>query len=123
MDGRYNAGRKTRVRSKVNRNNALVFLDETVNGRIPLGWIMPMLAAFRANVRWGKPRGSFSWIVPIDDLLESCIDDLVLGIKDVHAQENARPEYVGRNALAWRMSYDTVSRAILRRELVDARAR
>jgi hypothetical protein len=68
------------VRSKANKNNPLVFLNETVNGRIPLGWIMPMLAAFRANVKWGKPRGSFSWIVPIDDLLESCIDDLVLGI-------------------------------------------
>ena len=61
--------------------------------------------------------------MPLDDLLDSCIDDLVAGIKEIHAQENSRPEYVGRNALAWRISYDTVSRAILRQELSEARAR
>jgi hypothetical protein len=123
LDGRYNAGRRTRVRSQSNKNSLLIFLDETVDGRVPLGWIMPMLAAFRANVKWRKPRGSFSWIMPIDELLESCIDDLVAGIKEIHAQENSRPEYVGRNSLAWRISYDTVSRAILRQELDEARAR
>jgi len=123
LDGRYKASRGTRVRSQSNKNNLLVFIDETVDGRVPLGWIMPMLAAFRANVKWGKPRGSFGWIMPIDELLDSCIDDLVAGIKEIHAQENSRPEYVGRNSLAWRICYDTVSRAILRQELDEARAR
>jgi hypothetical protein len=123
LDGRYKAGRTTRVRSESNRDNPLVFLDETVNGRVPLGWIMPLLAAFRADVKWNKPRGTFSWIIPIDDLLDSCVDDLVLGIKEIHAQENSRPEYVGRNSLAWRICYDTVSRAILRHELSEARSR
>jgi hypothetical protein len=123
LDGRYKAGRGTRVRSESNKNNQLIFLDETVNGRVPLGWIMPLLAAFRANVRWKKPRGSFGWIIPVEELLDTCIDDLLLGIKEIHAQENSRPEYVGRNALAWRISYDTVSRAILQQELSEARSR
>ena len=123
LDGRYKAGRTTRVRSESNRNNPLIFLDETVNGRVPLGWIMPLLAAFRANVKWNKPRGTFSWIIPIDDLLDSCIDDLVAGIKEIHTQENSRPEYVGRNSLAWRICYDAVSRAILRHQLTEARSR
>lgn len=122
-DGRYKAGRGTRVRSESNKNNELVFLGETVNGRAPLGWIMPLLAAFRANVKWNKPKGTFSWIIPIEELLEVCIDDLVLGIKEIHAQENSRPEYVGRNSLAWRISYDAVSRAILRQELTEARSK
>ena len=121
LDGRYKASRTTRVRSESNKNNQLIFLDQTVNGRIPLGWIMPMLAAFRANVKWRKK--TFEWIIPVNDLLASCIDDLVLGIKEIHAQENSRPEYVGRNSLAWRISYDTVSRAILKHELTEARAR
>jgi hypothetical protein len=69
---------------------------------------MPMLAAFRANVVWDRPRGSFSWILPVDSLLDKCIEQLVLGIMDVHEQENSRPEYVGRNAIAWRMSYNAV---------------
>lgn len=123
LDSRYKAGRGTRVRSQSNKNNPLIFLDETVDGRVPLGWVMPLLAAFRANVRWNKPRGSFTWIMPLEELVDSCIDDLVLGIKEIHAQENSRPEYVGRNALAWRISYDTVSRAILRQELSEARSR
>ncbi|SRR6266568_2774361 len=121
--GKYKAGKTTRVRSESHRENHLIFLDEDVNGKIPLGWIMPMLAGFRANVEWNKPKGSFSWIVPIDELVKSCIDQLVLAIKDVHEQENARPEYVGRNGIAWRMSYNTVSQAILEWQLVRARRR
>lgn len=121
--GRYKAGKRTRVRSASNRGNELLFLQETVDGKIPLGWIMPLLAAFRANIEWDKPKGSFSWIVPLDELLASCIDELVLAIKDVHLQENSRPEYVGRNTLAWRMTYSIVSNAILEWKLGRANSR
>jgi hypothetical protein len=117
--GRYNAGKGTRVRSDSNREAPLNFLNETCNGRIPLGWIMPMLAAFRANVAWDRPKGTFSWIVPLEELVDSCIEQLVLGIKDVHEQENSRPEYVGRNSIAWRMSYNTVSEYILKKRLAS----
>jgi hypothetical protein len=122
LDGRYKAGRSTRVRSESNKNNPLVFLGELVNGRVPLGWIMPILGGFRANVKWNKPKGTFSWIIPIDEIVDSCIDGLISAIKEIHASENSRPEYVGRNALAWRISYDTVSRAILQWELAQARS-
>jgi len=111
--GQYKAGKTERIRSASNRENQLVFLNTTVNGKIPLGWIMPLLAGFRANVDWNEKKGSFSWIVPLEELLDRCMEQLVLGIKEVHTQENSRPEYVGRNALAWRISYNTVSQAIL----------
>lgn len=123
LDGRYKAGRSTRVRSESNKNNDLVFLGEQVNGRIPLGWIMPILGGFRANVKWNKPKGSFSWIVPLDEIVDSCLDALIATIKEIHASENSRPEHVGRNALAWRISYDTVSRTILQWELDRERSR
>jgi hypothetical protein len=119
--GRYKAGKGTRVRSPSHRENLLTFLGESVSGKIPLGWIMPMLAGFRANVEWNKPKGSFRWIVPIDELLDACIEKLVLGIQEVHEQENSRPEYVGRNAISWRMCYSAVSQAILEHQLVEAR--
>jgi hypothetical protein len=119
--GRYKAGKSTRIRSESNRETQLVFTGEMVNGRIPLGWIMPMLAGFRANVEWNKPKGSFSWIMPLDELVDACIEPLVLAIRDVHEQENSRPEYVGRNSIAWRMSYNAVSQAILEWELKRAR--
>ena len=83
---------------------------------------MEMVGGSRAKVEWNKPKGSFTWTVPIDELLDSCIDRLVLGIKEVHEQENSRPEYVGRNAIAWRMSYSTVSTAILEWQLKKTRA-
>ena len=121
--GRYKTGKGTRVRSETNRGNHLVFLDEDVNGKIPLGWVMPLLGGFRANVEWDKPRGSFSWTVPLEELLDSCIERLVLGIQEVHEQENSRPEYVGRNGISWRMSYNAVSQAILERQLEQARRR
>jgi hypothetical protein len=115
--GRYKVGKSTRIRSDSNRSNPLVFLNEQVDGKIPLGWMMPMLAGFRANVAWNKPKGSFSWIVPLEELIPLCIERLVLGIQDVHEQENSRPEYVGRNAISWRVSYGAVSNAILQWEL------
>ena len=121
--GRYRVGKGTRVRSESNRESQLLFVNERVNGKIPLGWIMPMLAGFRANVDWNKPRGSFSWIIPIDELVDACIERLVLGIQEVHEQENSRPEYVGRNAISWRMSYNAVSQAILERQLAQAKKR
>jgi hypothetical protein len=80
-----------------------------------------MLAGFRANVQWDKPKGTFSWVVPIAELIPLCIQRLVLGIQEVHEQENSRPEYVGRNAIAWRVSYGAVSQAILQWELDRAR--
>jgi len=121
--GRFKAGKSTRVRSATNRENQLLFTGDKVNGKIPLGWIMPMLAGFRANVAWNKPKGSFSWIMPLEELVDACIEGLVLNIRDVHVQENARPEFVGRNSIAWRMSYNTVSQAILNWELQRARRR
>lgn len=119
--GRFKAGKTTRVRSASNRENHLVFINEDVNGKIPLGWIMPMLAGFRANVDWSKPKGSFSWIMPLGELVDACIEPLMLAIRDVHEQENSRPEYVGRNTIAWRMSYSIVSQAIMGWELQRAR--
>lgn len=119
--GQYKTGKNTRIRSASNRENHLPFLDVDVDGKIPLGWIMPILAGFRANVTWDQPKGTFSWIVPLDELLDSCITDLVLGIREVHEQENSRPEYVGRNAIAWRMSYNIVAQQILQWELTRAR--
>jgi hypothetical protein len=121
--GRYKASRKARVRSESHRENTLHFINETTNGKIPLGWIMPMLAAFRANVLWDQPKGTFSWVVPIDELVELAIEPLVGGIVDVHEQENSRPEFVGRNSIAWRMSYNTVSQAILEWQLKKERKR
>lgn len=119
--GHYKADEKTRIRNESHRENELRFMKEFVDGLIPLGWIMPMLGGFRANVDWNKPKGSFSWIVPVDKLVDACIEQLVLAIQEIHKQENSRPEYVGRNALAWRVCYNTVAQAILELQIEELR--
>jgi len=81
--------------SESNRDNQLVFLNRVVNGRIPLGWMMAILAGFRANVVWESTKGTFTWTVPIEELLDSCIEQLVLGIRDVHEQGEQPPRVCG----------------------------
>lgn len=115
--GRFKASEKDRIKSKKHRKNHLNFLDRTINGKVPLGWLMPMLGGFRANVDWNRPKGSFSWKVPNEALLDRCRDTLLSFIQDVHEQEKRRPEHVGRNAIAWRICYNTVQTAILEHQL------
>lgn len=119
--GRYKVDKKARVRSPKHKKSPLYFSNGTVDGKVSLGWVMPMLGAFRANVDWDNPSGSFSWKVPLDQLLDRCIVPLVTGVMEIHERENARPEYVGRNATAWRLCYDRVRNAILEHELAGIR--
>lgn len=101
--------------------NHLLFLNETVQGTIPLGLLMPIVAAFRANVQWNEPEGSFSWKVPLSYLLDNnCMEPLVEGVIDVYNAENRRAEYVGRSPVAYRQAFDTVSKAVLQFQLEQA---
>jgi hypothetical protein len=115
--GRFKADKKARVKSPKHRKNELYFIGEQVDGKVPLGWIMPMLGAFRANVNWDQPHGSFSWKVDNEKLLDSCLQRLVSSIQEIHQRENRRPEHVGRSATAWRLCYQTVQNTILQHEL------
>lgn len=115
--GKYNSTGKSRVKSKKNAKNPLHFLGTTVNGKVSLGWILPMLGAFRANIQWDESNDTFEWIVPIDSLLEDSIEALFSGIKEIHERENSRPEYVGRSATAWRVCYDTVDKRVTEQRL------
>lgn len=119
--GYFKAGKKERIGSKKHKKNELHFLGETVNGKVPPGWVMPMLGAFRANVVWNDPPGSFAWKVPNEKLLNSCLKRLVSSIQEIHQRENRRPEHVGRSGTAWRLCYETVQNAILDEELKQAR--
>jgi len=113
--GNVKAGKKPgrRIGGSKSRNNHLLFLGEVVKGGISLGWIMPMLAGFRANVSWNDPKGTFSWKVPLPELLDRTIERLVTGIKEIYQRENERAEYVGRDPGAYRQCYDTVAMGVL----------
>jgi hypothetical protein len=60
----------------------------TIDGLIHLGWLYPMLAAFRANVSreaWNK--GSLEWITDPEDVLAAVIDGMTSVVKQDH-QDN-----------------------------------
>jgi hypothetical protein len=114
--------RGTRVRSPRNRQRILQFTKRNVDGQLSLGHIMPMLGGFRANVDWNRPKGGFSWKVPLDKLLPEVAERLSQTIVAVHRQENARPEYVGRNSLAWLMCYQVVESQVDRMTMRTASA-
>lgn len=119
--GYFKAGKKERIGSKKHRKNELHFLGESVDGKVPLGWLMPMLGAMRANVIWNEPPGTFAWKINNSKLIDSCLERLMSCIQEIHQRENSRPEYVGRSATAWRLCYETVQNAILQQELIEAR--
>lgn len=105
--GRMKAG-KSRAASKKHRNTELPFIGETVDYRVPNGWLFPMLAAFRANVRWDAANGRFEWIVPLDQILPEIIDDLVNVCVCEHRDSGLSPEWIGKRESAYRQCYDKV---------------
>lgn len=99
---------KARAKSPVNLNIPLPFLGKTMNGRVPKGWVLPMLAAFRANVDWNLKKGKFSWKLPLEEVLSGVIDDMVRICWRAHEDNKSRPEFVGKTELAYSQCYDKV---------------
>lgn len=106
--GRMKIDRGKRAGSKGHSNTVLPFIEDVANYRVPKGWLVPMLAGFRANVRWDRENGSFDWIVPIKKLLPEVIDSLVNVCVTEHRDNNLPPEAVGKRESSYRQCYDKV---------------
>lgn len=101
------------------KGTSLPFIGETVNYRIPNGWVYPMLAAFRANLKWSKDNRELEWIVPLKQILPDLMDDLV-GICIVeHRDNNMRPELIGKRESAYSQCYTKVQLYLARRNLLS----
>lgn len=87
------------------RGTSLPFIGETVNYRVPNGWVYPMLASFRANLTPSKDGKSFEWKIPLKDLLPMVIDDLVGVCVAEHRDNNTRPELIGKRESAYSQCY------------------
>lgn len=93
-----------------------LFTGEPYKYDIHFGMVYPMLAGFRANVRWNLENGQFTWRVDLDDLLDASIQDLVDTFKgyyrDTHKKKNG-PKGVYNtitrdNPMTMRCMYDIV---------------
>ena len=112
--GRMKIGTK-RAASKKNRNTPLPFISKTMDHRVPKGWLFPMLAAFRANVRWDLETGLFEWKIPLEQIVPEVMPDLAEVCVSEHRDNNMRPEWVGKRVSAYRQCYDKVQLYLARR--------
>lgn len=113
--GRGRPSKKKKPDGKVKEKTpriVLPFLQEKVQERLPNGWLYPILAAFRANVRWNLKDKSFSWKRSNATILAAAAPELI-GIC-LQEQKNAagKPEWVGKRESAYRQCKMAVDLAI-----------
>jgi hypothetical protein len=114
---------ENRVRSRKHRNRPAHFAGGTIDGLIHLGWLYPMLAAFRANVSreaWAK--GKMEWIADPEELLEAVIDEMASVVKQDHQDNKGKPAEVGRKEASYRLCYGIMTVELAQRGLLAINA-
>lgn len=115
--GRIKLG-ASRAGSTQHRGTYLPFIDERVDYRVPNGWVYPMLAAFRANLKPSEDGKSFTWRVPLKELLSAVIDDLVAVCVTEHKDNNMRPERIGNRESAYSQCYREIQLYLAKKRLL-----
>lgn len=106
----------TRAGAAANKGITLPFSGEKVDYRVPNGWVYPMLASFRANLRWdGK---TYRWKMPLETLLHSTIDGLVGVCVREHRENNQRPDILGKRESAWAQCFTKMQLFLARKGLL-----
>jgi hypothetical protein len=100
-----------------NKGTLLPFIGETVNYRVPNGWVYPMLSAFRANLR--KTDTGYEWRVPLEKMLHDVIEDLVGVCVVEHRDNNMRPELIGKRESAYNQCYTKVQLYLAKKNLLN----
>ncbi|WP_434381571.1 AIPR family protein [Melittangium boletus] len=110
-----------RAGAKKFKNTPAHFAGGSIGGDFAQGWLFPILAAFRANVSpedWAK--GKMTWLVPVEDLLNVLIEDLVNTALEENDKNNKKPAEVGRRDSAYKLCYTAVMMELLRRGKLKA---
>lgn len=115
--GRAKLGAPERAGSAKNKGTLLPFLGETVDYRVPNGWVYPMLAAFRANLVVRRD-GSLSWRSPLARVLPDVIKDLVAVCVAEHRDNNSRPELIGKRESAYAQCFTRMQLYLAKKNLL-----
>ena len=113
---KLDGNKKARAGSKEHRDTPLYFIGKTMDCKVPNGWLMPMLAAFRANVVWDLENGIFEWREPLNELLDEVIADLGRTCVQEH-QENVKYSDIGKKASVYEQCYGRVERHLDKLEI------
>jgi hypothetical protein len=95
-----------RVAADAHKNRDAFFAGAQIEGFFPVGWLYPMLSAFRTNISkeyWQK--GKFKWINDPMELLDATIEEMCDIIKQEHLDNKDKPAEVGRKEAAYRGCY------------------
>lgn len=90
----------------------LPFIGEDSQYRVPNGWIYPVLASFRANL---TDKG---WKVPVGQVLQELLPDLVAVCVVEHRDNNLRPEVIGKRESAYAQTYNIMQLYLARKGLL-----
>lgn len=115
------AKKQSRVRSPRYQDRPAHFAGGTIGGNFPLGWLYPMLAAFRANVsRPAWDEGRFEWLADPEDLLKATIEEMAQIVKQEHSDNKGKPAEVGRKEAAYRGCYGVLMVELAQRGLLTS---
>jgi len=116
--GQMKAESKVRAGGAKQRGIALPFIGETMNHRVPNGWVYPMMSAFRANLKKSADGKSYEWIVPLEKILPEVIDDLAGVCVVEHRDNNTRPELIGKRESAYNQCYTKIQLYLAKKNLL-----
>lgn len=103
-----------RAGSDDNRNTPLPFVGKSMDYSVPNGWLLPLLAAFRANLRWDLEKGQCEWRMDPDDLLPLVINQIVGVCVQARKNEGLEPDELGMKDHIYSQCYDKVELQLLR---------
>ncbi|MCH8969624.1 MAG: AIPR family protein [Planctomycetes bacterium] len=126
-DGRRYRRMEVKPRGKDGKANTagsymtkLHFIDSEVDCAIFNGWVMPMVAAFRADVAWDVDSMTFDWKIDPNAIIPNVIGDFYRICAEAH-DNGRKPDEVGRDGSIYSQMYDKVDQYLMRRELDLAR--
>ena len=98
-----------RVASPKHKDEPAYFAGGKIGGHIPLGWLYPAVAAFRANINadaWKD--GKLDWLVDPFDVLKETVAEMCDVIIQEHKDNDNKPAEVGRKEAAYRGCFGIV---------------
>jgi len=113
-------GKNGGVKTVGSVKTTLHFIEDEVDCAILNGWVMPMLAAFRANVDWDLETERFEWKIDPDEIIPHVIGEFYRICAEAH-DNGRKPDEVGRDGSVYSQMYDKVDQFLMRQELELAR--
>jgi hypothetical protein len=106
--GRSKVGGAKRAGSDAHKNTPLPFAGKKMDYSVPNGWLFPLLAAFRANLRWNLEKEVCEWRVDPYELLPLVINPIVGVCVQARKGEGLEPDELGMKDHIYSQCYDKV---------------